>query len=91
MVPPDAPQRRRTRAGPVRYGAGLGWAGLGWAIGAWFVPGGFLWMPYRIAVGMWSAGTRAAPSADPARVSVWPVNLWWGSFVGSVQLGQYAS
>ncbi|MFD3675366.1 DUF4328 domain-containing protein [Streptomyces sp. NPDC058613] len=81
--------RMRRNAGalvPDRFGMGPGWA-----IGAWFVPGGFLWMPYRIAVGMWSAGTRAAPSADPARVSVWPVNLWWGSFVGSVQLGQYAS
>ncbi|MER5777481.1 DUF4328 domain-containing protein [Streptomyces sp. NPDC002039] len=81
--------RMRRNAGslaPDQFGKGPGWA-----IGAWFVPVAFLWMPYRIAVDMWSAGTRAKPSAGPTGVSFWPVNLWWGSFTGSVLLGWCAN
>ncbi|MGW6835514.1 DUF4328 domain-containing protein [Streptomyces sp. NPDC054949] len=81
--------RMRRNAGslaPDRFGRGPGWA-----IGAWFVPVAGLWMPYRIAVDMWSAGARATPAAGPAGVSFWPVNLWWGSFTGSVLLGWYAN
>ncbi|MCY0956760.1 DUF4328 domain-containing protein [Streptomyces sp. H27-H5] len=81
--------RMRRNAGalaPDQFGKGPGWA-----IGAWFVPVAGFWMPYRIAVDMWSAGTRATPSAGPAGTSFWPVNLWWGSFAGSILLGWYAN
>ncbi|MFF3015682.1 DUF4328 domain-containing protein [Streptomyces sp. NPDC057939] len=60
--------------------------GPGWAIGAWFVPFACFWMPYRIAVDMWTVGLRTAPAG---RSAFWPVNLWWGSFAGSVLLSAY--
>ncbi|WP_299539545.1 DUF4328 domain-containing protein [uncultured Streptomyces sp.] len=59
--------------------------GPGWAIGSWFVPVLNLWMPYRIAVQMWTA-----PRPGPVRArSLWPVNLWWLLFAGT-QLAAYA-
>ncbi|MGW4745669.1 DUF4328 domain-containing protein [Streptomyces sp. NPDC004290] len=69
---------------------GFRW-GSGWAIGAWFVPVAFLWMPYRIAVEMWAAVSRG-PSRGGAgsSPSLWPVNLWWGTFAGSLLLRWYA-
>ncbi|KAB2976544.1 DUF4328 domain-containing protein [Streptomyces sp. SS1-1] len=60
--------------------------GRGWAVGGWLIPFVNLWMPYRVAVDMWGA---AAPL--PRRASLWPVNLWWGLFVGGTLLGRYAS
>ncbi|MEU9798939.1 DUF4328 domain-containing protein [Streptomyces sp. NPDC051000] len=81
--------RMRRNAGalaPDQFGKGPGWA-----IGAWFVPVACLWMPYRIAVDVWSAGARVKPSTAADRASFWPVNLWWGSFIGSVLLARYAN
>ncbi|MFF7776555.1 DUF4328 domain-containing protein [Streptomyces tanashiensis] len=60
--------------------------GTGWAIGAWFVPVAFLWMPYRIAVEMWTACLRDPGRGARAGTSFWPVNLWWGTFAGSLLL-----
>ncbi|MFD7692460.1 DUF4328 domain-containing protein [Streptomyces sp. NPDC059805] len=60
--------------------------GRGWALGGWLIPLVNLWMPYRVAVDMWGA---AAPL--PRRPSFWPVNLWWGLFVGGTLLGRYAA
>lgn len=65
--------------------------GPGWAIGSWFVPIGALWMPFRIAVQMWEAATRAL-GPEPARYpSPWPVRLWWSLFVLSGFAGRFAS
>ncbi|OKJ64286.1 hypothetical protein AMK29_19885 [Streptomyces sp. CB02261] len=60
--------------------------GTGWAIGAWFVPVAFLWMPYRIAVEMWAACLRGPGRGAGAGAAFWPVNLWWGTFAGSLLL-----
>lgn len=60
---------------------GFTW-GPGWAIGAWLVPLANFWRPFRIAVEMWTACVRPpVRSGEPAEVSFWPVNLWWGLFV----------
>ncbi|MFH9728666.1 DUF4328 domain-containing protein [Streptomyces sp. NPDC017254] len=64
--------------------------GPGWAIGAWFVPVACLWMPYRIAVEMWAACLRGEARGVGAAPSFWPVNLWWGSFAGSLLLRWYS-
>ncbi|MFJ1864350.1 DUF4328 domain-containing protein [Streptomyces sp. NPDC088097] len=64
--------------------------GPGWAIGAWFVPVACLWMPYRIAVDLWTVGLRTRGAVGTAGGSFWPVNLWWGSFAGSILLRAYS-
>ncbi|MFE2143537.1 DUF4328 domain-containing protein [Streptomyces sp. NPDC059456] len=81
--------RARRTAGaqaPGRFGKGPGWG-----IGAWFIPFACLWLPYRIAVDMWAEGLRQSPAGARGSGSFWPVNLWWGSFVGSTLLQQYAT
>lgn len=65
--------------------------GPGWAIGAWFVPGACLWMPYRIAVETWAACLRGAGrGAAGTGTSFWAVNLWWGTFAGSLLIRWYS-
>ncbi|MEU0401637.1 DUF4328 domain-containing protein [Streptomyces sp. NPDC006197] len=64
--------------------------GTGWAIGAWFVPMAFLWMPYRIAVEMWAACLQRTGRGATAGAAFWPVNLWWGTFAGSLLLRWYS-
>lgn len=64
--------------------------GPGWAIGAWFIPLVNLWMPYRIALDMWGAATLLPEEGERYRTRIWPVNLWWGSFVFSVLFNRYA-
>ncbi|MFE8941580.1 DUF4328 domain-containing protein [Streptomyces sp. NPDC007872] len=64
--------------------------GAGWAIGAWFIPGAFLWMPYRIAVEMWTACQRNSSRNTGSSASFWPVNLWWGTFASSLLLRWYS-
>ncbi|MEV0225346.1 DUF4328 domain-containing protein [Streptomyces sp. NPDC050704] len=63
--------------------------GPGWAIGSWLIPLANLWMPYRIAVDMWGAGTRLPADGEPFKVSYWPVNLWWGLFVTAILFRRY--
>ncbi|WP_405595618.1 DUF4328 domain-containing protein [Streptomyces sp. NBC_01092] len=63
----------------------------GWAIGAWLIPLANLWMPYRIAVDMWTASTPLPDDGVPSRTSIWPVNLWWALFVSSNLFGRYAA
>ncbi|MFH8582467.1 DUF4328 domain-containing protein [Streptomyces zaomyceticus] len=64
--------------------------GTGWAIGAWFVPVAFLWMPYRIAVEMWAACLQRPGRGATVSAVFWPVNLWWGTFAGSLLLRWYS-
>ncbi|KOV69653.1 hypothetical protein ADL00_10695 [Streptomyces sp. AS58] len=63
--------------------------GPGWAIGSWFIPLAQFWMPYRIAVDMWGASTRLPSDGETQKVSLWPVNLWWGLFISSVLFNRY--
>ena len=65
--------------------------GPGWAIGAWFVPVANLWLPYRIASDMWNACALLPTEGKSHRLPMWPVNLWWGLFVGTTLLGRFAA
>ncbi|MEV7452319.1 DUF4328 domain-containing protein [Streptomyces nigra] len=65
--------------------------GRGWAIGGWLIPLVNLWMPYRVAVDMWGAAAPLPHEGRPRGTSFWPVNLWWGLFVGATLLGRFAA
>ncbi|MFC8423226.1 DUF4328 domain-containing protein [Streptomyces sp. NPDC057236] len=65
--------------------------GPGWAIGAWFIPVANLWLPYRIAADMWNACAPLPTEGKSHRLPMWPVNLWWGLFVGTTLLSRYAA
>lgn len=65
--------------------------GPGWAIGAWFIPVANLWLPYRIAADMWNACALLPTDGKSHRLPMWPVNLWWGLFVGTTLLGRFAA
>ncbi|MFF5333255.1 DUF4328 domain-containing protein [Streptomyces sp. NPDC013181] len=62
----------------------------GWAVGAWFVPLANLWLPYRVATGVWTAslpaGTLAHRGAAPRGV----LNAWWAGMVATQVLGRAA-
>ncbi|MEU2245425.1 DUF4328 domain-containing protein [Streptomyces sp. NPDC019224] len=63
----------------------------GWAIGAWFVPVGNLWLPYRVASGVWTA---SAPVGTPGGRSAAPrglLNAWWAALVATQVLSRIAS
>lgn len=65
--------------------------GPGWAIGAWFIPVANLWLPYRIASDMWNACAPPPTEGKSHRLPMWPVNLWWGLFVGTTLLGRFTA
>ncbi|MFC8366424.1 MULTISPECIES: DUF4328 domain-containing protein [unclassified Streptomyces] len=65
--------------------------GPGWAIGAWFIPVANLWLPYRIASDMWNACAPLPTEGKSHRLPMWPVNLWWGLFVGTTLLGRFTA
>ncbi|MFC8533629.1 DUF4328 domain-containing protein [Streptomyces sp. NPDC057249] len=53
----------------------------GWAIGGWFIPLGNLWLPYRVASGVWTASAPiGTPGGRPAAPRG-PLNAWWAVFV----------
>ncbi|WP_448318047.1 DUF4328 domain-containing protein [Streptomyces sp. CO7] len=61
--------------------------GPGWALGAWFVPLANFVLPHRVAVDMWRAcAPTPAEWWTPPRTPLWPVHLWWGTFLGIVLL-----
>ncbi|MFD4694684.1 DUF4328 domain-containing protein [Streptomyces sp. NPDC058463] len=62
----------------------------GWAIGAWFVPIGNLWLPRRIAAGIWAASVRINTDGSWRTVSQTPLNLWWTAWVLSAIFGRSA-
>ncbi|MEV7923292.1 DUF4328 domain-containing protein [Streptomyces griseoviridis] len=74
-------RRRIGLTAPDRFGDGPGWA-----IGSWLIPVGALWLPYRVALEMWSAATPAPADGGVGRARRWPVHLWWALFVASVLL-----
>ncbi|MFJ4853965.1 DUF4328 domain-containing protein [Streptomyces sp. NPDC088730] len=62
----------------------------GWAIGGWFVPVAGLWLPRRIAGGIWNASAQTDTDGGRRDVSLAPVNLWWGTWVASMVFGRLA-
>ncbi|MET9443676.1 DUF4328 domain-containing protein [Streptomyces sp. NPDC006610] len=62
--------------------------GPGWAIWGWLIPVANLWIPYRVAVGMWGACAPLPDGDDRRRTPMWPVNLWWALFVATTLLGR---
>ncbi|MDT0470567.1 DUF4328 domain-containing protein [Streptomyces sp. DSM 41014] len=79
-------RRRIGLTAPDRFGDGPGWA-----IGSWLIPVGALWLPYRVALEMWSAATPAPADGGVGRARRWPVHLWWALFVASVLLDRFAA
>lgn len=63
----------------------------GWAIGGWFVPVAGLWLPRRIAGGIWAASGQTNTDGSWRDVPRAPMNLWWGAWVLSLLVGRYAS
>ncbi|MGP3635139.1 DUF4328 domain-containing protein [Streptomyces sp. 24-1644] len=63
----------------------------GWTIGAWFVPIANLWLPRRIAGGIWTASAQTNADGSRRTVSQAPMNLWWGVWVFSVLFSRFAS
>ncbi|MEV5673966.1 MULTISPECIES: DUF4328 domain-containing protein [unclassified Streptomyces] len=63
----------------------------GWAVGGWFVPFGNLWLPYRVAAGVWTTGAQTLGDPGGRTVSRAPLNLWWASWVCWTLFGRFAS
>lgn len=74
---------RRTRRNAEVFEAGVQPMGPGWAVGGWFVPVANLWIPYRIARGIWAASAQTSPDGRWRTVSHRPLNLWWSAWAGS--------
>ncbi|WP_406392684.1 DUF4328 domain-containing protein [Streptomyces sp. NBC_00887] len=62
----------------------------GWAVGAWFVPIGNLWLPRRIAAGIWAASVGTDTDGSRRTVSQTPLNLWWTAWVLSAVFSRFA-
>ncbi|ROQ66601.1 uncharacterized protein DUF4328 [Streptomyces sp. 840.1] len=63
----------------------------GWAIGGWFVPVAGLWLPRRIAGGIWTASAQTNTDGTWRQVSHAPINQWWGAWVATLLFGRIAS
>ncbi|MGC4949825.1 DUF4328 domain-containing protein [Streptomyces sp. DT224] len=53
----------------------------GWAIGGWFVPLGNLWLPYRVAKGVWTASAPVDTLGGRTAAPRGPLKAWWAVFV----------
>lgn len=53
----------------------------GWAIGSWFVPVGNLWLPHRVASGVWTASSPGGSNRAPAPRGL--LHAWWAVLVCS--------
>ncbi|KOG76430.1 MULTISPECIES: DUF4328 domain-containing protein [Streptomyces] len=74
----------RTRRNAEVFHAGVQRLGPGWAIGGWFVPIANLWIPYRVASGVWEASAQTGPGDGWRTVPKTPLKLWWGAWVLSL-------
>ncbi|MCX5102868.1 DUF4328 domain-containing protein [Streptomyces sp. NBC_00439] len=63
----------------------------GWSIGAWFVPIANLVLPRRIAGGIWTASAQTNTDGSWRTVPATVMNLWWGFWVVSLVVSQYAT
>ncbi|WP_330240393.1 DUF4328 domain-containing protein [Streptomyces sp. NBC_00525] len=62
----------------------------GWAIGAWFVPIANLWLPYRVATGVWTASVPPDTLVSRATAPRGVLNAWWAALVATQILGRVA-
>ncbi|MFF2008124.1 DUF4328 domain-containing protein [Streptomyces sp. NPDC058195] len=62
----------------------------GWAIGSWFIPIANLVLPRRIAGGIWTASAQTNTDGSWRHVPATVMNLWWGVWVCSLVLSQFA-
>ena len=81
----------RVRKNAEVFDAGLQPMRPGWAIGGWFVPLGNLWLPRRVAGGIWTASAQTNPDGAWRTVSTAPLNLWWGVYVFSLLFTRYTA
>ncbi|MFE7747622.1 DUF4328 domain-containing protein [Streptomyces sp. NPDC057428] len=82
---------RRVRLNAEVFDAGLQPMRPGWAIGAWFVPIANMWLPRRVAGGIWTASAQTNTDGSWRKVSNAPLNLWWTLYLVSVLAGWGAS
>ncbi|MEU8673823.1 DUF4328 domain-containing protein [Streptomyces sp. NPDC048560] len=82
---------RRMRLNAEVFDAGAQPMKPGWSVGAWFVPIANLWLPRRIAGGIWSASAQTSTDGTWRTASQTPMNLWWGVWVLSVLFSRFAS
>ncbi|MEV2244879.1 DUF4328 domain-containing protein [Streptomyces sp. NPDC049970] len=73
----------RLRLNAEVFDAGLQPMRPGWAIGAWFVPVANIWLPRRVAGGIWEASAQHYGDGGRRTVSKAPLNLWWAVYIGS--------
>lgn len=60
----------------------------GWAIGAWFIPIGALWLPHRVAGGVWTASSPRGSNQPPASRGL--LHAWWAAFLCAELFSRYA-
>lgn len=60
----------------------------GWAIGGWFVPVGNLWLPHRVASGIWTASSPGGSHGAPARRGL--LHAWWAVLLCAEFFSRYA-
>ncbi|MFD0025447.1 DUF4328 domain-containing protein [Streptomyces sp. NPDC058382] len=82
---------RRVRANAEIFDASVQPMKPGWAVGGWFVPVAGLWLPRRVAGGIWTASAQTNTDGSWRTVPQTPVNLWWGAWVISLFVGRFAS
>ncbi|MFB4422414.1 DUF4328 domain-containing protein [Streptomyces sp. QL37] len=81
----------RVRVNAEVFDAGVQPMRPGWAIGAWFVPFGNLWLPRRVAGGVWAASARTDRDGSRRAVSHAPLDLWWTLWVVATLFSQVAT
>ncbi|MFJ7626275.1 DUF4328 domain-containing protein [Streptomyces sp. NPDC097595] len=62
----------------------------GWAVGAWFVPIGVLWLPYRVASGVWAASVPVEGDGRRPAAPRGLLNAWWAALIVDKLLSQGA-
>lgn len=60
----------------------------GWAVGSWFVPIGALWLPHRVANGVWTASSSGGSNRPPTPRG--PLHAWWAALLCAQIFSGYA-
>ncbi|MEU1347384.1 DUF4328 domain-containing protein [Streptomyces sp. NPDC005776] len=60
----------------------------GWAIGGWFVPIGALWLPHRVAGGVWTASSPGGSNRPTAPRGL--LHAWWAALLCAEIFSRYA-
>lgn len=82
---------RRVRDNAQVFDASAHSMGPGWAIGAWFVPVGNLWLPYRVASGVWTASSPTARGGSGPTEPRGLLQAWWAMLVVAELFLRYAT